>query len=282
MNSKNEYQILAAAVGYSGIMIFLLAYAPKKPQPESLPCLDDSVPQWQLDGDEIFLYGNRAFEELIDRRIEIDRVHRLFEDQTWNADSLLEQDRRIMADTARSEIKPVDGRSPSPAQDDSTRTDLSQHVEPLPANPGQFFERFRPLADSIERTFGIPAEVSLGMAFHESAGGTSTLFLKTNNLFGLKCWNRARNQYDPPGHCVHKKDDEEDPDRDRFFRFTSPEASFFAYARLLQSDRYRKAFRIPIDDFERWLHQLKASGYATDPDYPEHVSVNIRKYLLAP
>jgi len=54
------------------------------------------------------------------------------------------------------------------------------------ASSQNYFKTYRPITDSLEKEYGIPSLVILGIAYHESGGGKSYLAKTSNNHFGIK------------------------------------------------------------------------------------------------
>jgi flagellum-specific peptidoglycan hydrolase FlgJ len=58
--------------------------------------------------------------------------------------------------------------------------------KPVSAQPERFISKYGPLADSLEREFGIPASLILGVSIIESSSGTSRNCRLLKNFFGVK------------------------------------------------------------------------------------------------
>jgi flagellum-specific peptidoglycan hydrolase FlgJ len=50
---------------------------------------------------------------------------------------------------------------------------------------------------------------------------------------------------------------------------------------LTTRSRYAKLFTLDIMDYKGWARELKAAGYATNPQYPERLISLIERFNLA-
>ena len=137
-----------------------------------------------------------------------------------------------------------------------------------------FLEHYAPLAIEQQRKYGIPASVTLAQLAWESSWGTSTLAVDGNNFFGIKCSNEWLSAGKP--YSLH----DDDRPGEKFCNYASVEESFDHRSRLLMSDRYRRCHRYGATDYHNWLVGIKASGYATAPDYVSKLEGLIKKYRL--
>ncbi len=118
----------------------------------------------------------------------------------------------------------------------------------------------------------VPACITLAQGMLESGNGNSDLSRNANNHFGIKCHKEWSGETyvmddDEKNECFRKYDDVLDSYSDH---------SLFLYSR----SRYAALFELPITDYKGWCYGLKASGYATDPRYPERLIELIEKYNL--
>ena len=140
--------------------------------------------------------------------------------------------------------------------------------------PNDFVEQFAPLAMRQQKKYGIPTSVILSQMALESYWGNSDLAQKGNNYFGIKANNTWLSDGLP--YSLHD-DDQKD---ERFCNFSPPEESLEYHSRLLMSDRYARCWRYDVTDYHHWLLAIKASGYATRPDYVKQCEKIIKKYKL--
>ncbi|GEM_PF-4318080 len=136
-----------------------------------------------------------------------------------------------------------------------------------------FIETWANLAVDQMRQHGIPASITLAQAIVESGWGDGYVARLGNNYFCIK----GNNGWTGP--VVKAKDD--DADSSSFRQYLSIEESFADHAKFLRENRrYKALFDLNAYDYKGWAHGLKASGYATKPDYAEYLIATIEKYGL--
>jgi len=121
-----------------------------------------------------------------------------------------------------------------------------------------YVQRFSKVATTEMEKYGIPASIKLAQGLLESNAGNSTLAMKNNNHFGIKCFSKKCSK----GHCSNFTDDSH---KDFFRIFTTSWESYRAHSELLQSSRYRNL----TGNYRDWAYGLVKAGYATDPKYGE-------------
>ena len=136
----------------------------------------------------------------------------------------------------------------------------------------KYIERYAAIAVEEMYRSGVPASITLAQGILESGSGCSTLAVKSNNHFGIKCHNgwqgkKVYHDDDAKGECFRKYDRPEDSYRDH--------SDFLRYR-----DRYKFLFDYEITDYKSWAHGLKKAGYATDPAYPKKLIGIIEEYAL--
>lgn len=140
-------------------------------------------------------------------------------------------------------------------------------------NPGReaYIEKYKDIAIRQMKRTGIPASIILAQACLESADGTSTLAVKGNNHFGIKC-----HEWDGP--TIRKDDDKR---KECFRKYRNAEESFKDHSKFL-TERSRYAFLFEYDktDYTSWAYGLKKAGYATNPKYPQLLIKIIEDYQL--
>lgn len=108
---------------------------------------------------------------------------------------------------------------------------------------------------------GIPASITLAQGILESGNGNSTLTLKANNHFGIKCHG-----WDGPGYYM------DDDKKDECFRvYANAEDSFSDHSDFLKKNRYADLFNLKLTDYKGWAKGLKKAGYATNPEYAKRL-----------
>ena len=122
------------------------------------------------------------------------------------------------------------------------------------------------------KKYKIPASIILSQALLESGAGASTLALKSNNHFGIKCHQDWR------GKKVYHDDDEKG---ECFRKYKNPIESYKDHSEFLTTrGRYSFLFKYSIKDYIKWAKGLSKAGYATDPKYPEKLIKIIEDYSL--
>ena len=128
-----------------------------------------------------------------------------------------------------------------------------------------YFERYKPLADSLDQALGIPAAVILAVAYHESGGGTSRHARLLNNHFGIKGKNNLRQT-----HGI----------RSQYKYYQDAEESYRGFCRVILSKKYYAALQ-GSNDHKKWVHAIANAGYAANPaNWTQHVLQVIRRYGL--
>ena len=121
-----------------------------------------------------------------------------------------------------------------------------------------YISNFSDLAMREMVRVGIPASITLAQGCLESNNGNSTLALKGNNHFGIKC-------HDWTGKKIYHDDDR----RNECFRsYPSAYDSYMDHSEFLTTkSRYASLFELSPHDYRGWARGLKAAGYATANNY---------------
>jgi flagellum-specific peptidoglycan hydrolase FlgJ len=131
---------------------------------------------------------------------------------------------------------------------------------------------FKDIAMRNMKNYGIPASIILAQGILESGAGNGDLAVTANNHFGIKCYK------DWTGETTYHDDDSS---QECFRKYKNPEESFQDHADIISKrTRYASLFSLPKGDYKAWAKGLKASGYATDPKYPEKLINYIERYHL--
>ena len=135
-----------------------------------------------------------------------------------------------------------------------------------------YIQNYADIAMEEMRVYKIPASITIAQGMLESGNGNSTLALKSNNHFGVKChkgWSgkKVYHDDDKKGECFRKY---------KYVHTSYKDHSLF----LTQRSRYAFLFDYPEDDYRAWAKGLKKAGYATDPKYPSKLIDIIEKYQL--
>jgi len=147
---------------------------------------------------------------------------------------------------------------------------FAQYTE---ADIRNYIETYKEIAIQKMVEYKIPASITLAQGIFESGSGTSRLAREANNHFGIKChkeWtgDTIRHTDDAPQECFRKYEKAE---------YSYDDHSLF----LTSRPRYAKLFTLDIMDYKGWAHELKAAGYATNPQYPERLISLIERFDLA-
>ena len=134
-----------------------------------------------------------------------------------------------------------------------------------------YIEKYKDIAIRQMNSHGIPASIIMAQACLESGDGRSTLAVKGNNHFGIKCHNWK-------GETIYHDDDKRG---ECFRKYKTAEESYTDHSDFLRySQRYAFLFDLAPRDYKAWAHGLKAAGYATNPKYPELLITIIEEYSL--
>lgn len=133
-----------------------------------------------------------------------------------------------------------------------------------------YIDEYKDLAIEQMLVHGIPASITMAQGLLESGAGRSTLALKGNNHFGIKC-------HDWTGPSMRKNDDE----LNECFRvYNSPKESYEDHSVFLKRPRYKSLFTLSRTDYKGWARGLKSCGYATNPVYAQSLINIIETYKL--
>lgn len=136
----------------------------------------------------------------------------------------------------------------------------------------QYINKYKDIAIKQMHKHKIPASIILAQACLESNNGNSTLAVKANNHFGIKCHDGWK------GKKIKQNDDKR---RECFRKYDSAIDSFTDHSYFLTSrSRYNSLFDLPITDYKSWAHGLKAAGYATNRKYAKLLIDIIEEYEL--
>ena len=136
----------------------------------------------------------------------------------------------------------------------------------------QYIARYSDMAVDQMKKYGIPASITLAQGLLESDAGRSTLAVKCNNHFGIKCHS------DWKGGKMYHDDDER---RECFRCYKTAEESYRDHSLfLVNGARYQSLFKLGTTDYKGWAKGLKAAGYATSPTYADKLIELIERYGL--
>ena len=141
-----------------------------------------------------------------------------------------------------------------------------------------FINKYKTIVLKESRRSDIPAAIIMAQAILESGWGRSSLAVKANNFFGIKCHN------DWVGDTYSEYDDDfrnGELVASCFRKYESVEVSFADYSkRITTKGWYKFLFDLPKNDYVKWAKGLKKAGYASRKDYAKKIINIIRQYQL--
>ena len=136
-----------------------------------------------------------------------------------------------------------------------------------------YIDTYKEIAIQKMAEYKIPASITLAQGIFESACGTSRLATEGNNHFGIKCHKEWE------GDTIRHDDDER---QECFRKYAQAEESYNDHSQFLISrPRYANLFSLDVLDYKSWAHELKAAGYATNPQYADRLISLIERFDLA-
>lgn len=135
-----------------------------------------------------------------------------------------------------------------------------------------YIARYSKTAQEEANLFNIPASITLAQGLLESNVGASSLAVKENNHFGIKCRKKCIGC-----RCANYTDDSR---YDMFRIFDSAWESFREHSKLLGNKRYKHLSKLARTDYVNWANGLQAAGYATDKKYASKLIAIIKALNL--
>ena len=129
----------------------------------------------------------------------------------------------------------------------------------------RYIAKYTALADSIWRHRGIPPSVTLAIALVETGAGTSALCVKFNNHFGFRGTNT--NSIKKLGKPSSYKE------------YHSARDSYHHFTKIIMKKRFYRSLK-GNPNSALWVHALKKSGYASNPNWETHVNSLITRFNL--
>lgn len=133
-----------------------------------------------------------------------------------------------------------------------------------------YIERFKHVALTEQKKYGIPASITLAQGILESNAGRSKMAIKENNHFGIKCKRKCTEC-----RCAVYADDSP---KDLFRVFGSAWESYREHSLILMQDRYKVCFK--SKNYKHWANCLQKCGYATSKKYARNLIKIIERYKL--
>ena len=163
--------------------------------------------------------------------------------------------------------------SPGQNQDPQTITYQQQ---------ANFIEEIAPIAQTLQKEYGILASISMAQAALESNFGESQLSAQYHNLYGVKTEASDPAGVDLP--TLEFIDGEMTEMEDRFKVYPDWASSMRAHAELIYygttwDPNYYQAVKVG-KDYQSQAQGLAEAGYATDPDYAQKLIDMIETWQL--
>lgn len=136
----------------------------------------------------------------------------------------------------------------------------------------RYISKYKNIALAQEKSFGIPASITLAQGILESGAGKSMLTVHANNHFGIKAGSSWK------GDIYMAWDDE--INKSRFRKYSSAKESFDDHAKVLKGNRYSFLFSKSVYDYRAWAYGLQKAGYATATNYAKALIGYIDAYKL--
>lgn len=136
-----------------------------------------------------------------------------------------------------------------------------------------YISQYKQIALEQERSYGIPAPITLAQGILESGAGKSGLARDANNHFGIKAYGGWT------GKIFLAWDDE--TTKSKFRWYDSALESYKDHSLfLMNNDRYRSLFTKSIYDYRGWANGLQKAGYATSRSYAKALIGYIEAFKL--
>ena len=165
---------------------------------------------------------------------------------------------------------------PSPSPSPSASASAAASAAPGTAAQQAFINQVAPGAVAAQRTYGVPAAVTIAQAIDESGWGQSTLATMDNNLFGIKGTGSAGSDALPTqefqnGQWVTITA--------QFRKYDDIAESINDHGQLLASSGYYTA-AMAARNAPNTFAQALTGVYATDPNYGTNLISLMRRYNL--
>jgi flagellum-specific peptidoglycan hydrolase FlgJ len=124
-----------------------------------------------------------------------------------------------------------------------------------------YIEKYKPLCDSLSAEFGIPSNVILGIAMHESGNGTSRVCRLIHNHFGIVGKNNLRQT-----HNI----------KSRYKAYENDTESFLHFCQYVSARKYYQKLK-GSTSLNKWLYSIGRAGYCAHPKLWSRMIINILK-----
>lgn len=128
-----------------------------------------------------------------------------------------------------------------------------------------YVKRWLPVAENLEKDYGIPVPVILGIAIHESGSGTSRHAKLLNNHFGIKGKNNLL---------------KEKGIKSAYRQYDNVEECYEHFCKVIKKKSFYKTLK-GNKDHTLWITAISKAGYSVIPEiWKERVLSTIKKNRL--
>ena len=129
----------------------------------------------------------------------------------------------------------------------------------------KYIKKYRPVADSLGKVYGIPSAVILGVAIVESSTGSGQTSTLLNNHFGIVGKNTLKK--------THKI-------KTRYKYYSTVTASYIDFCKLVSKRKFYSKLKKNLN-YTLWVDAISKSGYSEVPSiWKERVLSVIKKHKL--
>lgn len=130
----------------------------------------------------------------------------------------------------------------------------------------KYVKKFKPLADSLSKVYGVPTSVMLGIAIMESGSGTSRNCKLLNNHFGV----------------VGKNDLLKSKGiKSRYRQYPDALASYVHFCKIMAKKKFYKTLK-GNSDYRLWADAISKAGYSEIPEiWKQRLLAIIKKNKLS-
>ena len=125
----------------------------------------------------------------------------------------------------------------------------------------EYFNKYKPLADSLEDKYGVPSCLILSVGFLESGSGKSKVAKVLNNHFGIV----GKNNLDKKGRFKSK-----------YKYFHSVNDSYNSFCKLIASKSYYSTLK-GNKDIAKWAIAIASKGYAENANLWSRYIIKLAK-----
>jgi len=132
----------------------------------------------------------------------------------------------------------------------------------VPEHVQDFINEYTPIAKEIEKEFGVPVAVTLGISSYESGFGRSYNCKNRNNFFGMKDFSVKT------------------ADKNWSWKvYKNKKESFRDFGRLLMTTkRYQVLRSLDKNDYKQWAKLIAGCGYNNSENYPGRIIYLIERW----